>query len=112
MNLGCTRSLRAQLALLQGYDEFWPAQGSAPIEHSSFTVTPITDSQLSDGTSSHDFLLQSTQDDYECTTRLLVPGLRWPDDCAPLVTAFDLIAHAKKWQRQNPVDGPVVVVDE
>ncbi|CAN7946182.1 unnamed protein product, partial [Ixodes hexagonus] len=61
------------------------------------------------GICSRDFILQSTQDDYELACRLLLcPG--WPQSCSPLATAFELVKEVGTRQERDQ-NGPVVIVD-
>ncbi|ELU14810.1 hypothetical protein CAPTEDRAFT_148361 [Capitella teleta] len=60
---------------------FWPSRGT-DLEYGHFTVTFVEenpDMHLL----TRDFLLQSTQDDYECTTRIFATT-SWPEGCEPL----------------------------
>lgn len=61
------------------------------------------------GLPSRDFILQSTQDDYELACRLLLcPG--WPQSCSPLAKAFELVKEVGARQERDQ-NGPVVIVD-
>jgi len=55
-----------------------------------------------------DFIIQSTQDDYELSIRLIhCPG--WPESCGPLSAVFDLIKMVQDWHGDQ--SSPVVVAD-
>lgn len=96
--------------VLQDLPEFWPKK-DVMVEYGNFTVSFIEEShQL--GQVHRSFLLQSTQDDYEMTTKIISAPL-WPESCSPLATSFELIQLVKTWQQDTQENqGPVVVIDE
>ena len=52
------------------------------------------------------------QDDYECTTRLIVAS-EWPHFCETLNSTFDLVKVVKVWHGENQAeDGPIIVIDK
>lgn len=80
------------------------------MDYGHFKVTLVEES-LCPPHVTRDFLLQSTQDDYECTTRLIWSSY-WPDSCDPIATVFDLIKTVRDWHQQhNEEEGPIVVID-
>ncbi|KAK8771955.1 hypothetical protein V5799_024803 [Amblyomma americanum] len=109
------------------YPQFWPDTDEEQ-DYGSFKVKPTSDETATTastdtapadekptsgggpGLVSRDFILQSTQDDYELSCRVIqCPG--WPQACTPMATLFDLIrtVAARHAEDQN---GPVVVVDK
>lgn len=92
------------------YVEFWPAK-SETMDCGNFKVT-FTEEEEHPNHHDRDFLLESTQDDYECTMRMIFTSY-WPDSCVPLSTTFDIIQTVKtSHQERQQVDAPIVVVDK
>uniref|UniRef100_T1JAT5 Uncharacterized protein n=1 Tax=Strigamia maritima TaxID=126957 RepID=T1JAT5_STRMM len=86
---------------------FWPLDDDVfdfetfKVKYSSVDggMTPVT----------RDFLIQSTQDDYELLCRIL-HSPNWPQGCIPLSSAFDLIRVVQQWHQEYQ-NGPIIVVD-
>lgn len=100
------------IVLLSVFDdectEFWP-KGEESMDGGHFKVTSLTEESSHESYTTRDFLLQSTQDDYECTTSIIAVS-NWPDSCAPLSSVFDLVRNVKN--RHRELEGPVIVVDK
>ncbi|KAG0423774.1 hypothetical protein HPB47_000466 [Ixodes persulcatus] len=104
------------------HPQFWPDTDEEQ-DYGSFKVKPTGESGAAPvaeekgalmpgeggGLPSRDFILQSTQDDYELACRLLLcPG--WPQSCSPLAKAFELVKEVGARQERDQ-NGPVVIVD-
>lgn len=104
------------------HPQFWPDTDEEQ-DYGSFKVKPTGESAAAPvaeekgalmpgeggGLPSRDFILQSTQDDYELACRLLLcPG--WPQSCSPLAKAFELVKEVGARQERDQ-NGPVVIVD-
>ncbi|KAH6922162.1 hypothetical protein HPB50_009920 [Hyalomma asiaticum] len=107
------------------YPQFWP-DADEEQDYGSFKVKPTSDETATTastdtapadekpsggpGLVSRDFILQSTQDDYELSCRVIqCPG--WPQACTPMATLFDLIRTVAARHAED-LNGPVVVVDK
>ncbi|CAF0736152.1 unnamed protein product [Didymodactylos carnosus] len=56
-----------------------------------------------------DFVLQSTEEDYELRVKQVVSSY-WPDACSPIMASFTLIHNIRKLRMLN-TNGPIVVHD-
>lgn len=95
------------------FPQFWPETENED-DYGSFKVKLIQEStmyQESGGyITTRDFIIQSTQDDYELTCKLIhCPS--WPESCGPLSAVFDLIKIVQDWTLDQATVGPVIVVD-
>ncbi|XP_075525453.1 putative receptor-type tyrosine-protein phosphatase mosPTP-1 isoform X3 [Dermacentor variabilis] len=107
------------------YPQFWPDTDEEQ-DYGSFKVKPTSDETATTastdtvpadekpsggpGLVSRDFILQSTQDDYELSCRVIqCPG--WPQACTPMATLFDLIRTVAARHAED-LNGPVVIVDK
>ena len=107
------------------YPQFWPDREDEA-DYGSFKVKLVDDTRVvlnGEGgggfVSRRDLLLQSTQDDYEMTCRL-VHSVDWPER-QPLAHVFDLIKGVQDWAAGDQLQlggagsadsiGPMVVMD-
>ena len=93
------------------FPQFWPEKEEES-DHGSFKVKLTEEKTMYQETGGYittrDFIMQSTQDDYELTCRLIhCPG--WPEACGPLSAVFDLVKMTQDWSVDQ--GGPVIVVD-
>ncbi|XP_015791825.1 tyrosine-protein phosphatase 99A isoform X1 [Tetranychus urticae] len=94
------------------FPQFWPEKDEE-CDYGSFKVKlteEITTSRETGGfVATRDFIMQSTQDDYELICRIVhCPG--WPETCGPLNSVFDLIKMVQQWHLEYQ-NGPIVVMD-
>ncbi|XP_023221800.1 tyrosine-protein phosphatase 99A-like isoform X2 [Centruroides sculpturatus] len=88
------------------YPCFWPE--SEEYDYGSFKVK-TTEESAQGNVATHDFVIQSTQDDYEVTCRIIrCPG--WPESCSPVSSVFDLVHVVQEWHLEYQ-NGPIIVVD-
>lgn len=95
------------------FPQFWPETESED-DYGSFKVKLIQESTMYQEAGGYittrDFIIQSTQDDYELTCKLIhCPS--WPESCGPLSAVFDLIKVVQDWTLDQSTVGPVIVVD-
>jgi len=57
-----------------------------------------------------DFLLQSTEEDYELRVKI-ISSTYWPDACSPLKASFNLVNTIRKLRISNKLNSPIVVHD-
>jgi protein tyrosine phosphatase len=90
---------------------FWPASEGATMDFGNFHV--LFQGQTTDGVyTDAEFLLQSTQDDYECVVKMVSCSC-WPASFSPLRNVFELIHKVKAWHAEHEQSqGPVIVVDK
>jgi len=93
------------------FPQFWPEQEEES-DFGSFKVKLTNEKTMYQETGGYittrDFIIQSTQDDYELSIRLIhCPG--WPESCGPLSAVFDLIKMVQDWHGDQC--SPAVVVD-
>lgn len=94
------------------FSQFWPDKDEE-CDYGSFKVKLTEEvstmyQETGGYITTRDFILQSTQDDYELTCRLIhSPG--WPESCGPLSSVFDLIKIVQDWHLEQT--GPVIVMD-
>ncbi|XP_074603401.1 putative receptor-type tyrosine-protein phosphatase mosPTP-1 isoform X2 [Brevipalpus obovatus] len=94
------------------FPQFWPDKheecdyGSFKVKLTEETVTTRDSGGF---VTTRDFIMQSTQDDYELICRMVhCPG--WPETCGPLSSIFDLIKSVQTWRLEYQ-NGPIVVMD-
>lgn len=92
--------------------QFWPDKHDE-CDYSSFKVKlteeNATTREAGGFITIRDFIMQSTQDDYELCCRIVhCPG--WPETCGPLNSVFDLIKLVQSWRSESQ-NGPIVVMD-
>lgn len=94
------------------FPKFWPEKEEES-DHGSFKVKLMEETTMYQETGGYittrDFIMQSTQDDYELTCRV-VHCPSWPESCGPLSSVFDLIRLVQDWHLDQ--NGPVIVVDK
>ena len=93
------------------FPQFWPEKEDE-CDYGSFKVKMTEETTMYQETGGYittrDFIMQSTQDDYELTCRLIhCPG--WPVACGPLSAVFDLVKLVQDWHVDQ--SGPMIVVD-
>lgn len=93
------------------FPQFWPMKDEE-CDYGSFKVKMTEETTMYQETGGYittrDFIMQSTQDDYELTCRLIhCPG--WPESCGPLSAVFDLVKLVQDWHVDQ--SGPLIVVD-
>ena len=94
------------------YPQFWPEKGEE-CDYGNFKVKLIEENTLIQDSGgfrvTRDFIMQSTQDDYELVCRIVFcPG--WPETCGPLSSVFDLIKMVQTWHVEYQ-NGPIIVMD-
>lgn len=94
------------------FPQFWPEKEDET-DHGSFKVKLMEETTMYQETGGYittrDFIMQSTQDDYELTCRIIhCPS--WPESCGPLSSVFDLIRLVQEWHLEQ--NSPVIVVDK
>lgn len=92
--------------------QFWPEKESDGSDYGSFKVKLTAETTMYQETGGYittrDFIMQSTQDDYELSCKLIhCPS--WPESCGPLSSTFDLIKVVQDWHIEQ--NGPVIVMD-
>ena len=94
------------------FPQFWPDRDDE-CDHGSFKVKLTDEARIvQEGggfITTRDFMLQSTQDDYELCCRIFHCS-DWPER-QPLTNVFDLVRVVQDWAIEMP-NGPVVVVDK
>ncbi|GAB1598522.1 tyrosine-protein phosphatase 99A-like isoform X2 [Argonauta hians] len=90
--------------------EFWPEKGdSIQVDAGNFKLFHREEDTSLDPVT-HDFIMESTQDDYVLMSRIIATT-EWPDECQPLYTAFEFIETCRKWYQQYN-SGPIIVIDK
>jgi len=93
------------------FPQFWPDRDEES-DYGSFKVKLTDEARiLQEGggfITTRDFMLQSTQDDYELCCRI-VHCSDWPER-QPLTNVFDLVKVVQDWYIEMP-NGPVIVMD-
>lgn len=93
------------------FPQFWPDRDDE-CDYGSFKVKLTDEARiLQEGggfITTRDFMLQSTQDDYELCCRI-VHCPDWPER-QPLTNVFDLVKVVQDWH-QEMSNGPVIVMD-
>lgn len=89
------------------YECFWPLKDEV-YDFEVFKVK-LSEEVAHSAYVTRNFLIQSTQDDYELVCQL-VHCCNWPQQCIPLSSVFDLVHAVLKWFSDNQ-NGPVVVID-
>ncbi|KAF8785289.1 Tyrosine-protein phosphatase 99A like protein [Argiope bruennichi] len=89
------------------YPCFWPEEDK---ENDYGTFKVKLSEECSQGCFvTRDFILQSTQDDYEVICRIIECS-GWPECCTPLSSVYDLVHLVQEWHLEYQ-NGPMVVVD-
>ncbi|CAF0768873.1 unnamed protein product, partial [Rotaria sordida] len=88
--------------------DFWPLPNQI-MDCGSFSVCLI-DERFECEYIYRDFLLQSTEEDYELRVKI-VSSTYWPDACSPLKASFNLINTIRKLRMNVKSNGPIVVHD-
>ncbi|CAF3333766.1 unnamed protein product [Rotaria socialis] len=88
--------------------DFWPLPNQI-MDCGSFSVSLI-DERFECEYIHRDFLLQSTEEDYELRVKI-VSSTYWPDACSPLKASFNLINTIRKLRMNIKSNGPIVVHD-
>ncbi|UJR31355.1 hypothetical protein I4U23_018851 [Adineta vaga] len=88
--------------------DFWPLP-SQVMDCGSFSVCLI-DERFECEYIYRDFLLQSTEEDYELRVKI-VSSTYWPDACSPLKASFNLINTIRKLRMNIKSNSPIVVHD-
>ncbi|GBL79845.1 Tyrosine-protein phosphatase 99A [Araneus ventricosus] len=89
------------------YPCFWPEEDK---ENDYGTFKVKLSEECSQGCFvTRDFILQSTQDDYEVICRIIECS-GWPECCTPLSSVYDLVHLVQDWHLEYQ-NGPMVVVD-
>ncbi|CAF1307408.1 unnamed protein product [Adineta steineri] len=88
--------------------DFWPLP-SQLMDCGSFSVCLI-DERFECEYIYRDFLLQSTEEDYELRVKI-VSSTYWPDACSPLKASFNLINTIRKLRMNTKSSGSIVVHD-
>jgi len=94
------------------FPQFWPEK-EEECDYGSFKVKLTEETTMIQDAggfiTTRDFIMQSTQDDYELVCRLIhCPG--WPETCGPLSGVFDLVKIVQEWVLESS-GGPVIVMD-
>uniref|UniRef100_A0A1B6DHC8 Uncharacterized protein n=1 Tax=Clastoptera arizonana TaxID=38151 RepID=A0A1B6DHC8_9HEMI len=90
------------------YNVFWPAEGKDTLDGENFKVKCIVESEL-DGTVSRDLTVQSLQDDYELTVRIIQSPC--PEPLSDIPALLSLLKVVQQWHLEYQ-NGPIVVVDK
>lgn len=85
----------------------WPTEGDETLDGENFKVKCIEESEL-DGTVSRDLTVQSLQDDYELTVRIIQSPCS--DPLSDLPALLQLLTVVQQWHLEYQ-NGPIVVVD-
>jgi receptor-type tyrosine-protein phosphatase gamma len=94
---------------LDKVENYWFEQGLA-MKCDSFTVI-LKDETFDMDFVYRDFLLQSIDEDYEFNCRI-ISACYWPDSCAPVKSAFDLINKIRQLRAASNMSlGPIIVHD-
>ncbi|KAG9510487.1 Tyrosine-protein phosphatase 99A, partial [Fragariocoptes setiger] len=113
LNNGTLGSNNKQQQAHEQWPQFWP-QKEDEVDYGAFKVKLTQESTLVQDNGgviiTRDFIMRSTQDDYELVCRL-VHCAGWPDICGPLSGVFDLIKLVQDLQ-QDTQHGPIIVVDK
>lgn len=86
-------------------ESYWLPLNEA-MECDSFTVT-LRDENFDIDFVVRDFFLQSIDEDYEFTCRM-VSTCYWPESCEPIKTSFDLINKVRIYKAQSLAAGSIV----
>ncbi|RWS15892.1 tyrosine-protein phosphatase 99A-like protein [Dinothrombium tinctorium] len=94
------------------FPQFWPDKED-DCDYGSFKVKLTEENSIIQDSGGYittrDFIMQSTQDDYELTCRVVhCPG--WPETCGPLNNVFDLVKIVQTWHLEYQ-NGPIIVMD-
>lgn len=89
------------------YGIFWPTEGEETLDGENFKVKCIEESEL-DGTVCRDLTVQSLQDDYELTVRIIQSPCSEP--LSDLPGLLRLLTVVQQWHLEYQ-NGPIVVVD-
>ena len=93
------------------FPQFWPEKEDEA-DYGSFKVKLTEETtmyqEMGGCITTRDFIIRSTQDDYELTCRL-IHCAGWPESCGPLNCVFDLVKLVQEWHLEQA--GPVVVMD-
>lgn len=93
--------------LFQEYPCFWPDEETEN-DYETFKVK-LSEECTQGCFVTRDFILQSTQDDYEVICRIIQCS-GWPECCSPLSSVYDLVHLVQDWHLEYQ-NGPMVVVD-
>ncbi|XP_067128847.1 tyrosine-protein phosphatase 99A-like isoform X4 [Centruroides vittatus] len=89
------------------YPCFWP-ENDAEMDYGHFKVKMVEEN-IQECVTTRDFILQSNQDEYEVTCRIIqCPG--WPEAFTPTNQIFDLVRIVQDWHLEYQ-NGPMIVVD-
>lgn len=92
------------------FKEFWPEKGdSIQVDAGNFKLFHREEDTSLDPVT-HDFIMESTQDDYVLMSRIIATT-EWPEECQPLYTVFEFIETCRKWYQQYN-SGPIIVIDK
>lgn len=87
---------------------FWPAEGEESLDGENFKVKCIVESEI-DGTMCKDLTVQSLQDDYELTVRIIQSPCT--DPLSDIPSLLHLLEVVQQWHLEYQ-NGPIVVVDK
>lgn len=93
--------------IFQEYGIFWPVEGE-DLDCEQFKIKFVEITEHANYIT-RDFTLQSLQDDYELSARIIQCS-NWPHKCLPVISLFELINLVQEWHIEYQ-NGPIVVVD-
>ncbi|XP_013380826.1 receptor-type tyrosine-protein phosphatase delta [Lingula anatina] len=93
------------------FPEFWQGKDETQeIDSGNFKVTQTGEDFSQIHNITRDFLIESKQDDYELTSRI-ISTTAWPESCTPLHTVLEFIDTVDSWHKEHQ-NGPIIVIDK